>query len=151
MINKLKLIIATGLGFGYAPVASGTFGTLVGIPLVAVLVHVHPLTYMALTALLFFVGVACSNFAEDHFGKSDAGQIVIDEIVGYMVTMLFVPVTWLSLLIGFFVFRFFDITKPWPARSIDRAKHGGMSVMLDDVAAGVYGCILMHLTKGLYL
>lgn len=143
--DKLKLILATGFGFGYAPVASGTFGTLVGIPIVFLLAGVHPWMYMALTAALFFIGVICSNYAEKHFGQPDAGQIVIDEIVGYMVTMLMVPVTTNSLIAGFFIFRFFDIVKPWPARSIDGANMGGKGVMLDDVAAGIYGCILMHL------
>lgn len=144
-LDKLKLIIATGFGFGYAPVASGTFGTLVGIPIVFLLGGTHPWMYMAFTVALFYIGVICSDYAEEYFAKSDAGQIVIDEIVGYMVTMLMIPVTLNSLVVGFFVFRFFDIVKPWPARSIDRADIGGKGVMLDDVIAGLYGCILMHL------
>ena len=150
-MNKIKLIIATGLGFGYAPVASGTFGTLVGIPIVWLLSYSNPLVFMAATVALLAIGIPCSDYAESYFKKSDAGQIVIDEVVGYMVTMFLVPVSMTSLIVGFFVFRFFDILKPWPARTIDQAGMGGKGVMLDDVAAGLYGCILMHLTQGLYL
>ncbi len=145
LADKIKLIIATGFGTGYAPVASGTFGTLVGIPIVWAMGGVHPWGYMVATALLYFVGVVCSDFAEAYFQKADAGQIVVDEVVGYMVTMFLVPVTLTTLITGFFVFRFFDILKPWPARGIDQANLGGKGVMLDDVAAGIYGCIVMHI------
>lgn len=143
--EKIKLIIATGFGTGYAPVASGTFGTLVGIPLVWAMDGRHPWGYMIFTTLLYFVGVVCADFGEAYFQKADAGQIVIDEVVGYLVTMFLIPVTVTTLIVGFFVFRFFDIVKFWPARSIDRAQIGGQGVMLDDVAAGIYSCIVMHL------
>lgn len=145
MLNRLKLIIATGFGTGYAPVASGTFGTLVGILVVGLISAVNPLVYMALTVALLWVGIKCSDYAETYFQKSDAGEIVIDEIVGYMVTMYLVPVSIKSLIIGFFVFRVMDIVKPWPAKQIDQGNMGGLGVMLDDVAAGIWGCIFMHI------
>ena len=144
-MNRIKLIIATGFGFGYAPIASGTFGTLVGIPIVILLRDSHVLTYMTVTIALLFIGIKCADYAEEYFKKSDAGQIVIDEIVGYMVTMHMVHVSFATIVIGFLVFRFFDIVKPWPAGVIDKADLGGKGVMLDDVVAGIYGCILMHI------
>ena len=144
-MKKFYLILATGFGFGYAPVASGIFGTLVGIPIVWALAGVPGWLYAVLTLLLLLVGIKAADFAEEYFNKEDAGQIVIDEVVGYMVTMYLVPVSLGSLVAGFFVFRFFDIFKPWPARGIDKEMPGGAGVMLDDVSSGVYSCIVMHL------
>ena len=150
-MKMLKLIVATGLGTGYAPIASGTFGTLVGIPVVMLLSLTHPIIYMLATVALLLVGIRVSDFAEEYYQESDSGKIVIDEIVGYMVTMLLVPVNWMTLTAAFFVFRFFDIVKFWPARAIDQGHMGGAGVMLDDVAAGLYGCILMQFIARLWL
>jgi phosphatidylglycerophosphatase A len=139
-----KLAIITGLGTGYAPIASGTFGTLVGIPVVILLAKVSPLVYLLATALLLWYGIRLSDYGEAYFGKKDSGYIVLDEIVGYMVTMFMIPAEPVFLIAGFFVFRFFDITKPWPARALDQSDLGGAGVMLDDVAAGLYSAIVMH-------
>jgi len=144
-VRTFILAIATGLGSGYMRPASGTWGTLVGIPLVLALSHLSPFGYLVSTVGLLFIGAWAADVAESLLMKKDASQIVIDEIVGYMVTMFLIPVTFANIVWAFFVFRFFDIVKIWPARSIDRAQAGGWGVMLDDVAAGVYGNIVMQL------
>ena len=144
-MKRFWLVLATGFGFGYAPVASGTFGTLVGIPVVWLADrYLPPHLLLAAAAFVLAVGIKAADVAEAHYGKSDDGRIVIDEILGYMMTMYLVPVTWQSLVWAFFVFRFFDIVKIWPARNIDRHMKGGAGVMLDDLAAGVYSCMVMH-------
>jgi len=144
-VKKFVLAIATGLGFGYLKPASGTWGTLVGIPLVLVCAHMSPFAYLVTVIGLFFIGSWAASAAEVHFGKSDAGQIVIDEIVGYQFTMFMVPLTFWNMFWAFFLFRFFDVVKFWPARSIDRANLGGIGVMADDIAAAVYANIALQL------
>jgi len=144
-MKRFWLLLATGLGTGYAPVASGTAGTLVGIPIVWVMAKLFPPYALLIAAfILLLVGVRAARVAEEHFDKSDAGQIVIDEIVGYMIALYLVPVTFWTLAVGFFLFRFFDIVKIWPARGFDRAP-GPWAVMLDDVAAGVYANVALQL------
>lgn len=140
-----SLAIATGLGAGYMRPASGTWGTLVGIPLVLLLSPMTPFFYLVSTIALLFLGIWASDIAEEHFKKSDASQIVIDEIVGFAFTMFLVPLTWWNIIWAFLLFRFFDIVKFWPARQIDRGNFGGMGVMLDDVAAGAYANISMQI------
>jgi phosphatidylglycerophosphatase A len=145
-MKKLYLVIATGLGLGFAPVASGTFGTLLGIPTVWLIGSFLPAYGLFIaSAFVLAIGVKASNVAEEHYGKSDDGRIVIDEVLGYMATMYLIPVSWQALVWAFFIFRFFDIVKPWPARMIDTGMKGGWGVMLDDLAAGVYSCAVMHI------
>ena len=124
--------------------ASGTWGTLVGIPIVLLVSALNPFWYLMVTVALFFIGVLASEVAEKLWNESDSSKIVIDEIVGYMVTMLLVPVTFWNMLWAFFIFRFFDIVKLWPARQIDRGGYGGMGVMADDVAAAVYANMVLQ-------
>ncbi len=144
-MKTIFLAIATAFGTGFMRPASGTWGTLVGIPLVLLLDQLNAFWYLMITAGLFFIGVHASNVAEKHWGESDSSKIVIDEVVGYLVTMLLVPVTFWNLFWAFFIFRFFDIVKIWPARQIDRGGYGGLGVMADDVAAGAYANMLMQL------
>jgi phosphatidylglycerophosphatase A len=145
MVKSIYLAIATGLGSGYLRPASGTWGTLVGIPLVLLFSTLSPLGYFLAMLATFFIGVKASEVAEKHFGESDSGNIVIDEIVGLLLTMYLVPVGFWNLFWAFFFFRFFDIAKFWPARQIDRAGAGGLGVMADDVAAAVYANILLQI------
>ncbi len=93
----------------------------------------------------FFLSVWISENAERFFGKKDDQKIVIDEIIGFLITMLWVPRTLLFVIIGFFLFRFFDILKPFPIRRLEKGFKGGFGVVLDDVVAGVYGNIILHL------
>lgn len=99
--------------------------------------------YAAATAGIAGVGVWAATHAEPIFGKKDAGQVVIDEIAGYLVTMFAVPVGWPWALAGFAAFRLFDVWKPWPIHGLQRIK-GGWGVVVDDLLAGVYGCVVLH-------
>lgn len=137
--------LATGFGAGLTPIAPGTLGTLVAVPLVWLLADLDLVAYLSLTAGLFIAGIwICGRTARD-MGQHDHGGIVWDEIVGYLITMIAVPVTWYWLLLGFLLFRFFDIVKPWPIRWIDQRVAGGFGIMLDDLIAGVFAALLLHM------
>lgn len=139
------ITVSTGLYSGYAPVAPGTAGSLVGL-VVVWLFRDTPLFFkLALCAFLGGVGVWASQQAGRHFRVADSPHIVIDEIVGMMITMVAIPVTRYWLVIGFLLFRFFDIVKLPPANLADQKLKNGWGVMLDDVAAGVFANIVLHL------
>ncbi|MCK4546098.1 MAG: phosphatidylglycerophosphatase A [Candidatus Eisenbacteria sp.] len=152
-MRKLALVLATGLGTGYSPFAPGTAGAL----LAAGLYWLFPDSSRGLDGALplmvaivagFFVGVWAAQETEKVYGH-DAGRIVIDEVVGMWVVMLWVPKTWNLLIVGFFLCRFFDIVKPFPAGR-SQSLRGGWGVMVDDVIAGIYGnLVLQVLWRGL--
>ncbi len=146
-LNRLVLFFASGFYSGYAPIASGTVGTLVGIPVFILLSQLPLLPYGILTAGLILAGVWLSFRAEAILGVRDSGIIVIDEIAGYLVTMFAVTPGWGNVLGGFVLFRVFDILKPFPIRRIDRDLPGGWGVMLDDVLAGVYANLSLQLLR----
>lgn len=129
---------------GYFPLAPGTFGTLLAIPFYYFLSEMSSPLYEITLLGFFFLAVWISEKAGSLFGKKDDPRIVIDEIMGFFVTMLWIPKTTLWVIIGFFLFRFFDILKPPPIRLLERVR-GGYGVVLDDVLAGVYGSIILHL------
>ena len=137
--------IAFGLGAGASPYAPGTVGTLLGIPLVWLLSEIPVIGYLLMTFLLYAAGVwICARTSSD-IGVHDHSGIVIDEVTGYLVTMILVPVNIWTLITGFFVFRFFDIVKPWPVRWLDKRVKGGTGMMIDDVLAGIFSLIVMQL------
>jgi phosphatidylglycerophosphatase A len=143
-LTFLARALATALGAGYSPVAPGTCGTLVAVPMVWALAGLDWPVFAALTVAVILVGIWAAQVADDCWGTHDSGRIVIDEVAGYMVTMLLIDRSdWLALWVGFAVFRFFDISKPPPVRLIDQQAPGGAGVILDDVAAGVYGALVM--------
>jgi phosphatidylglycerophosphatase A len=143
-LNRFFLLFATGLGVGYSPIAPGTLGTLIAIPIYFFLSYIpFPLYELTLIAS-FFLSSWISERAQVYWGKRDHPRIVIDEIMGFLITMLWVPKPTLFIVLGFFLFRFFDIVKPPPIRLSERAK-GGYGVVLDDVLAGVYANIVLHL------
>ena len=144
-MRRFVIISATWWGTGFSPVASGTVGTLAAIPLYLLLAGLSlPLYILTLLALFFFASWAAGQ-AELIFNEKDSGKIVIDEVVGYLVTMIGVPVGFSAVVAGFLLFRFFDITKIPPARFFDRQVKNGYGVVLDDVVAGVYACLTLHL------
>ena len=144
-MRRFVIITATWGGTGFSPVASGTVGTLAAIPLYMLLEGLPlPLYGITLLAFFFFASWAAGK-AEVIFAEKDSGKIVIDEVVGYLVTMLAVPFSWPAVVAGFFLFRFFDITKIPPARYFDRQVKNGYGVVLDDVVAGIYACAVLHL------
>jgi phosphatidylglycerophosphatase A len=128
-------------------VASGTVGTLAAIPFYLALARLQLPLYLLTLVAFFFFSCWVSGLAEDIFAEKDSGKIVIDEVVGFLVTMTGVAVSWKSMLAGFFLFRFFDITKLQPARYCDRHLKNGYGVVLDDVVAGIYSCGLLHLLQ----
>jgi phosphatidylglycerophosphatase A len=142
-MQRLGLILATCGFVGYAPVAPGTFGSAAG---VVVFVGLRAIgsgaAELAAIAVLFVVGIWSATIAEHRLG-TDPGPVVIDEIVGMLITLALIPVTPLGVVAGFFVFRLLDIVKPWPAGRFERLP-GGLGVMADDAMAGVYGNILLR-------
>lgn len=135
--------LATGLGLGRAPVAPGTFGTLPGVALFLAL-HDLPLAlYAGVTVLLFCAGAWLCGLVARELGVHDHPSIVLDEVVGFLVTMTAAPAGWVWVAAGFALFRLFDVWKPWPIRWIDRRVPGGTGIMTDDVLAGIYAaCVL---------
>ena len=138
--------LALGFGSGLAPKAPGTFGTVAAIPVYLLMMSFlsTPL-YLIGTLLACVVGVWICGKAADAVNVHDHPAIVWDEIAGYLVTMAFVPVNLTNIVLGFAVFRLFDILKPWPISIADKKLHGGLGIMLDDVLAGVFACLCLHL------
>jgi len=122
---------------GLSPLAPGTVGTLGAVPLAWAVARLEPLPTAAFLAAFLALSVHAAGHAGRHWGVVDASQIVIDEVMGYLVTMAFVPFTWPAAAAGFVLFRVFDISKPWPASTFDRMK-SGLGVVMDDVAAGAW-------------
>ncbi len=146
-MNRFILILATGFGVGYSPIAPGTLGTLIAIPVYYFLSTIpSPLYEITLIAFLF-LSVWISENAEIFFGKKDDTRIVIDEMIGFLITMLWVPKTTLFIILGFFLFRFFDILKPFPIRGLEKRLKGGFGVVLDDVLAGVYANVILEIVR----
>lgn len=135
---------AFGFGSGAAPVAPGTFGTLMAVVLFVLLPPMSWVVYLAFLLLSFAIGVwLCHRTAHD-IGVHDHGGIVWDEFVGYWITMFMAPAGWTWIIFGFVLFRFFDIIKPWPIRWLDKNVSGGFGVMIDDVLAGVMALICLQ-------
>jgi phosphatidylglycerophosphatase A len=142
---RLGLFVATCGYLGYVPVAPGTFGSVAGlIVFAAVRWSGSPALEVAAIILLFVIGVWSSNIAEKHFGGVDPAPVILDEVVGMLITLAFIPVNITGAIVGFLLFRLFDVIKPWPANRLE-ALHGGLGVMADDAMAAVYGNLVMRL------
>ncbi len=138
--------LAFGFGSGLAPKAPGTFGTVAAIPVYLLLSLLVSLPgYLVITALFSVVGIWICDKTSKDLGVHDHSGIVWDEIVGYLITMILVPLTWYWVLAGFVLFRFFDILKPWPISILDKKVSGGFGIMVDDIVAGVFSLGVMHL------
>jgi phosphatidylglycerophosphatase A len=145
LLKRPSSFIAYGFGSGLAPKAPGTFGTLAALPIYW-LMQDWPLTvYLTVVFLAFMAGIWFCQRTVDWIKQDDPSGVVWDEIVGYLVAMTFAPGGWLWMLIGFVLFRFFDILKPWPVSWADKKLHGGLGIMLDDVVAGLYSALALHL------
>ena len=130
-------LLAFGFGAGLSPLAPGTAGTLVAVPVYLGLSLLPSWGYLLATALVIAAGVVICGWSARRLGVHDHPGIVWDEIAGYLVTMAWAPAGPLWVLAGFILFRLFDILKPWPIGWLDRRVGGGTGIMLDDVAAGV--------------
>ncbi|MBT3734740.1 phosphatidylglycerophosphatase A [Pseudomonadales bacterium] len=145
--TNLWYFLALGFGSGLAPRAPGTFGTLAALPVYFAISHLGPVAYALWVFLAFVFGIwLCGHVANDMKVK-DPGCIVWDEFVGLWITLFMLPVGWYWIFIGFGLFRFFDIVKPWPVSWADKSLSGGMGIMVDDVLAGFYGLACIQLAN----
>ena len=142
-MTPLALLIATAGGAGYAPYASGTFGAAVGVVIYLLTRGWPPGWQIALVVNVALVGTWASRVAAEHFDREDPSQVVIDEVAGQLLTLLLLDVHAAGILLGFLIFRVFDIVKPWPARQFEAFSHG-IGVMADDLMAGVYGWLVLY-------
>ena len=160
-IERIKLsnpwhLLAVGFGSGLSKIVPGTMGTLASIPFYLLLVQLPPLAYGIVVVIAALVGITICQKTSDDMQVHDHGAIVWDEFVGFWITMSVVPLLglphydWQTLLIGFVLFRIFDMVKPWPISLLDRHVHGGFGIMIDDVLAGVFAAISLWLVV-LYL
>ena len=138
-------LLAFGLGSGASPVAPGTAGTLAAIPVYLLIQNLPNWAYMAVVVGIFLVGIWLCDQTSRDLGVHDHGGIVWDEWAGYLLAMCGAPKGWLWIAIGFVLFRFFDILKPWPINWLDKRVEGGLGIMVDDMLAGAYAFAFMHL------
>lgn len=139
------LILATGFASGLSPKAPGTFGTLAAIPVYLLVSQFNASLYIISVLLMFVVGILLCNKATEILQVHDHPGIVWDEFVGYLITMFMVPGNFTFIVLGFFLFRFFDILKPWPIKYLDQQVKGGFGIMIDDVLAGVMANIVLQI------
>ena len=145
LLRDPRHLLSFGFGAGLSPWAPGTMGTIAAIPPYLLLAELTLSWYIAVLIAAFVIGVYVCGFSSRALGVHDHGGIVWDEFVGFWITMLAAPApSWQWILIGFVLFRFFDIVKPWPVRSADRHITGGFGIMIDDVLAGIYALIGMQ-------
>jgi phosphatidylglycerophosphatase A len=143
-MSRLGVFIATCAYIGYVPIAPGTFGSAAGLPVfLAVRSTGSVAVELAAIVILFAIGVWSGTIAEHHFGGVDPGPIVIDEVVGMLITLALLPVTMTGAIVGFLVFRVLDVVKPWPSGGFEKLP-GGLGVMADDGMAAIYGNIVMR-------
>lgn len=140
--DRLMAAFVTCGGLGYAPFASGTFGTLGGVAIAALIVYGAPEHYLAwmlgTAAVLTVAGMAAGRWSERRYGRKDPGEFVMDEVAGYLLAAAWIePPGWTHLIVAFFAFRLFDILKPWPANRLQNLP-AGPGIVLDDLVAGLY-------------
>lgn len=142
---KAHECISTVLGLGHLPVAPGTWGSLAGL-LVCIVLHPYPIAYFAAFIILFTAGVQSSEKAEKHNGMKDPSYVVIDEFSSIFIVYAFLPMTVLNIVLGFLLFRVFDVIKPPPIRRIEDIK-GGWGIMLDDIVAAAYSNLVLQVLR----
>ncbi|MGV3593427.1 MAG: phosphatidylglycerophosphatase A [Gammaproteobacteria bacterium] len=138
-------LLAFGFGSGLAPKAPGTFGTLAAIPLYLVFAQLPLAAYALMLVLAFGLGIWICDKAARDLGVHDHGGIVWDEFVGLWITLFVAPPGWWWIVIGFLLFRFFDIVKPFPISWLDRRVTGGLGIMVDDAVAGSFAWFCLQL------
>ena len=148
LCNKTHLL-ATGFGSGLAPFAPGTFGTLAAIPFYLAFVYSPAYLFILFTLFTCAVGPYICGKAASDIGVHDHKAIVWDEFAGMFITLCFVPFSWTAVAVGFVLFRFFDIVKPWPISYLDKHVHGGLGIMIDDIVAGLAAGLCLYFTMPL--
>ena len=143
-MSRLGVFVATCGYLGYVPIAPGTFGSAAGLAVFLAVRSTGSVTVeLATIVILFAIGIWSGTVAEHHFGGVDPGPIVLDEVVGMLITLALLPVTFTGAIVGFLVFRVLDVVKPWPSRRFEQLP-GGLGVMADDGMAAVYGNLVMR-------
>ena len=143
-MRRLGLFIATCGYLGYVPIAPGTFGSAAGLAVFYAVRRTGSAgVEIAAIIALFAIGVWAGTEAEHHFGGTDPGPIVLDEVVGMLITLALLPVNLGGAVVGFLIFRVLDVVKPWPSAGFEKLP-GGLGVMADDGMAAVYGNLLMR-------
>lgn len=145
-LRFLSKIIATVFFIGYIPFAPGTFGSLAALAFVWILKPDAALLFLVLIAG-FISGILSSHAVEKNTGIKDNKHIVIDEFIGYLASVMLLPLTVGYIVAAFFLFRFFDILKPPPIRNVEKTFHGGLGIMLDDLLAGMFTNIILQIWR----
>jgi phosphatidylglycerophosphatase A len=145
---RFALALATVLGVGYVPFAPGTFGSAAGLVLWWAL-PASASTQAAAVVILFVAGSWSGSVAEHHFGTTDPGPVVIDEVMGMLITLFLNPVGWKGALAAFLLFRIFDVIKPYPSNRLERLP-GGVGVMADDAMAAAYANVALRASLALW-
>ena len=144
-MRRLGVFIATVGYIGFAPIAPGTFGSAAGLAVFyAVRAGGSTVIELATIVVLFVIGIWSGTEAEHHFGGIDPGPVVLDEVVGMLITLALIPVNAAGAIVGFLIFRILDVVKPWPSGQMERLP-GGLGVMADDGLAAIYGNLIMHM------
>jgi phosphatidylglycerophosphatase A len=144
-VTRLAVLFATVAYCGYFPIAPGTVGSAAGLVVYLLVWWTgSPIVEAGLIALTFAAGTWAATHAERFFGGIDPGPVVIDEVLGMLVTLAFIPVGWSGALAGFVIFRVLDVIKPYPANRLEKF-HGGFGIMADDAMAGIYANLLLRL------
>lgn len=146
-MTRLAELIATWFGSGYLPKAPGTWGSLAALPFAWGILGFFPNPFFLLvaSAVLLPIGVWASGLHSKTLGTHDAGEIVVDEVVGQWIVLAVAPYSLMGWLVAFVLFRLFDVLKPWPISWIDKRVSGGWGIMLDDVAAGIFAALTVSL------
>lgn len=142
-MNGLAVFLATASGAGYAPIAPGTAGSLVGLVIYLYAMRLPAVWQLGILAAIVVVGTWAASVAARRFGRDDPGQVVIDEVAGQVLTLTLTGVGLTGALAGFVIFRVLDVIKPWPAAQFERL-HGGVGIMADDLMAAVYGNLILQ-------
>ena len=146
MMHKFLVLLATGLGSGYAKIVPGTFGTLATVPLILLTYNLSILSKLLIFIFLFVAGIIAAEYYEKYFDKEDPSEVVIDEIAAYYMMLMLIPVNVLNLIISFILFRIFDIVKPYPVRNAEKVG-GGVGIMIDDILAAIYALAVFFIIK----
>lgn len=137
--------LAFSFGSGLAPFMPGTFGTLAAVPIYLLIADFSLPIYIAIVFMITLLCIWLSHVTARDLGIHDYTGVNCDEVVGYLLTMVAVPKSWVWLVLGFLLFRLFDIWKPWPIRWIDEHVHGGFGMVLDDMAAALFAWLVLQL------
>lgn len=143
-MNALAMVLATAGYVGYFPIAPGTAGSLAGLVVFAFVRWIGvPAFEIGMIVAVLIAGIWSASVAERTLNLKDPGPVVIDEVLGMLITVALLPLSLTGVLVGFLLFRIFDVVKPFPARRLE-ALHGGAGIMLDDAVAGLYGYVTLR-------